>query len=191
MQRVVLRDLDPASVEYAVGTASYARGLQYVRQRAVVHMRWDSSESALHGTVRGRAGEFYATAAYFSVADGLPLEFERGHCSCPVGFNCKHAAALILAAADTDAAPAASRQSPRSVTWEQPLESLLESRLAVAGRLPERDATGHRADAVRGRPRSAGTRPCGERAVAEAAGSTGAAGQERPLGRRQFELGKT
>ena len=141
MQRVVLGDLDPASLEDAVGPASYAKGLRYARQRAVVHMRWDSSECALHGTVRGRTGEFYATTAYFALADGLPLEFQQGHCSCPVGFNCKHAAALILTAGDTDAADtgtarAASRQSPRSVAWEQPLESLLGSRLAVAGRRP-------------------------------------------------------
>jgi len=86
--------------------------------------------------VRERTGEFYRTSAYFSPADGSPLEFEQGQCSCPAGFNCEHAVALILAAADTDAARAASRQAPRSVAWEQSLESLLGSGPAVAASRP-------------------------------------------------------
>ena len=136
MQRVVLNEVDPASLEDAVGAARYATGVQYLRQRAVVHTWWDSSQSALHGMVRERTGEFYRTSAYFSPADGAPLEFEQGQCSCPAGFNCEHAVALILAAADTDTARAASRQAPRSAAWEQSLESLLGSRPAVAASRP-------------------------------------------------------
>ncbi len=143
MQRVVLPDIDPASLEDAVGAACYEKGVQYLRQRAVVHMWWDDSQTALHGTVRGRTGEFYTTTAYFSLAGGLPPEFEQGECSCPVGFNCKHVAALVLAAADTATvtartatARAALPQSPRSVAWEQSLGSLLEPRPAVAANRP-------------------------------------------------------
>ena len=136
MQRVVLRDIDPASLEEAVGAASYARGAEYARQRAVVRMWWDPSESALHGTVRGRTGEFYTTTAYFSLADGLPLEFEQGQCSCPAGFNCKHAVALILAAAEGVPPRAAPRRSPRPVAWEQSLDSLLRPRWADAASGP-------------------------------------------------------
>ena len=136
MQRVVLNEVDPASLEDAVGTARYAMGVQYLRQRAVVHTWWDSSESVLHGMVRERTGEFYRTSAHFSPADGLPLEFEQGHCSCPAGFNCEHAVALILAAADTDTVRAVSRPSPRSAAWEQSLESLLGSRPTVAASRP-------------------------------------------------------
>src|ERR1039457_7539241 len=136
MQRVVLNDVDPASLEDAVGAARYAMGVHYLRQRAVVHTWWDSSESALHGMVRERTGELYRTSAYFLPADGLPLELEQGHCSCPAGFNCEHSVALILAAADIDTARAVSRQSPRSVAWEQSLESLLGSRAAVAASRP-------------------------------------------------------
>ena len=143
MQRVILPEIDPASIEDAVGAACYAKGVQYWRQRAVVHMWWDDAQTALHGTVHGRTGEFYTTTAYFSLVDGLPPEFEQGECSCPVGFNCKHAAALILAAADTATArtttaraavaPTASPQGgPRSVAWQAALGSLLEPRPAVA-----------------------------------------------------------
>src|ERR1035441_754743 len=80
MQRVVLNDVDPASLEDAVGAARYAMGVQYLRQRAVVHTWWDSSESALHGMVRERTGELYRTSAYFLPGPGLPLGVEHGHC---------------------------------------------------------------------------------------------------------------
>ena len=118
-----LRGVDLGIVD-AVGTASYTMGAQYARQRAVVQMRWDPSERALFGTVRGRGG-LYTTAAYF---DESSSEFELGQCSCPVRFNCKHVAALVLAALDSRHPPAAPGRSPRPVTWEQSLGSLLESR---------------------------------------------------------------
>jgi superfamily II DNA or RNA helicase len=136
MQRLMLRGLDPASLEDAVGGACYARGAQYARQRAVIDMRWDPAQSALHGTLHEGTGEFYTTTAYFSPDDGLPPEFVQGHCSCPVGFNCGHAVALVLAAADPGTASTASRPGPRSLAWEQSLESLLESRPAVAANRP-------------------------------------------------------
>jgi hypothetical protein len=128
-----LRDVDPLGIVDAVGTASYTMGAQYARQRAVVQMRWDPSERALFGTVRGRGG-LYTTAAYF---DESSPEFELGQCSCPVGFNCKHVAALVLAALDSRHPPAVPGRSPRPVTWEQSLGSLLESRpVAPASQSP-------------------------------------------------------
>ena len=55
-------------------------------------------DTALRGTVRGQGGNVYQAAAFFSLADGLPAEFEMGECSCPVEFNCKHVVALVLSA---------------------------------------------------------------------------------------------
>src|SRR6266705_7213333 len=98
MLRAMLPDFDAATFADAVGAASFARGFQYAQQRAVVHAEWDSADHALRGLVRGSSGNFYATAAFFSLTGGLPPEFELGECSCPVGFNCKHAVALVLAA---------------------------------------------------------------------------------------------
>src|SRR5260370_32736187 len=154
MQRVVLPDVDLESVVAAVGATSYAKGTQYVRRRAVVSMAWDAARSTLHGTVRGREDHPYSTEAFFSFGDEYSLEFVHGQCSCPVGYNCKHVAALILAAASpvTGPAPAASvptapalaaaapattmrnaaaragsPQVSRSGSWERSLESLLGS----------------------------------------------------------------
>ena len=140
MQRVVLGDVDPASVEDAVGAACYARGAHDARQRAVVQMWWDAGRRTLLGTVHGSTGEFHTTVVYFSLGARSRLEFEHGECDCPAGFNCQHAVALALTATDTATAAArtatpraASPRSPRSVAWEQSLESLLEPRPAAAG----------------------------------------------------------
>ena len=131
MTRVVLGGVDTAGLVDVVGGASYARGVAYYQQGAVGRVWWDASRSALAGTVRGRTGEIYSTTAFFMLADGLPPQFEDGRCSCPVGFNCKHVVALILAGAGAPAgaggstvpAPRAAGADP--VSWERSLDSLL------------------------------------------------------------------
>jgi superfamily II DNA or RNA helicase len=125
MQRVILPGFDPATLVATVGATCFARGVQYAQQRAVVHVQWDPPELALHGMVRGSTGEFYATAAYFSQFGDLPHEFERGECSCPVGLDCKHAVALILAATGYATGQAPPRPVPRPVAWQESLDSLL------------------------------------------------------------------
>ncbi len=136
MQPVVLDEIDLASLAEAVGAASFEMGFQHVRQQAVVRLTWESSRSALRGTVRGRAGEFYAAAAYFSRVPGLPLEFAVSECSCFIECDCEHVAALVLAATEAGAAQAAPHQDPRSASWEQSLDALLESRPAGAASRP-------------------------------------------------------
>src|SRR5262245_15454235 len=97
MRRVVVLDIDYSSVEDVVGSASYARGLQYAQHKAVSRVRWESSKNALTGSVRGSRGERYSATAYF-LRRGRTLEFDQGICSCPVGYNCKHTVALTLSA---------------------------------------------------------------------------------------------
>ncbi len=91
-------------------------------------MQWNSAEGTLRGTVRGRAGDFYAATAYFSSFDGDGLEWEQGECDCPVGFNCKHVAALVLTAVDAERSQPAPARVPQPPTWEQSLNSVLTPR---------------------------------------------------------------
>ncbi len=139
VQRDVEVDIDPASLAEAVDPGSYERGLQYVRQHAVVRALWKLSAGALAGTVRGQYGNVYTTTARFSCPDGLVHRFERGECSCPVRYNCKHVVALVLTAtgalgpdgkghakemgAPEDEATAGAGHA----MWEQSLDSLLAS----------------------------------------------------------------
>ena len=118
-------EFDLASLRRATGGGSYARGAEYARQGAVLHARWDPEDNALRGMVRGHRTNVYETAAFFSLADGLPAEFEMGECSCPVEFSCKHVVALVLSALAPERPGTARPESPQPHAWEQSLESLL------------------------------------------------------------------
>jgi len=118
-------EFDLASLRRVTGGGSYARGAEYARQGAVVRARWDPEDNALRGMVRGHSTSVYETAAFFSLADGLPAEFEMGECSCPVEFSCKHVVALVLSALAPGPAGTARPESPPPPGWEQSLESLL------------------------------------------------------------------
>ena len=139
MQRDVKVDIDTASLAEAVDPGTYERGVQYVRQHAVVRALWKLSAGALAGTVRGQYGNIYTTTARFSSADGLVHRFERGECSCPVRFDCKHVVALVLTAtgalrpdgkehaAETGAPADEATAGAGQAMWEQSLASLLTS----------------------------------------------------------------
>ena len=118
-------EFDLASLRRVTGGGSYARGAEYARQGAVVHARWEPEDNALRGMVRGHSTSVYETAAFFSLADGLPAEFEMGECSCPVEFSCKHVVALVLSALAPESSGAARPESPQPPAWEQSLESML------------------------------------------------------------------
>ncbi|HXZ75764.1 MAG TPA: hypothetical protein VEH31_33520, partial [Streptosporangiaceae bacterium] len=126
MRQVMVLEFDLASLRRVTGGGSYARGAEYARQGAVVHARWDPEDNALRGMVRGHSTSVYETAAFFSLADGLPAEFEMGECSCPVEFSCKHVVALVLSALAPGSPGTAWPESPRPPAWEQSLESLLD-----------------------------------------------------------------
>ena len=123
-----LRDLGLYEVEIAVGPRSYDRGRAYARGGRVLKLAWDADAEALTGAVLGR-GALYDTTAFFAAARDGELRFEEGECSCPVGYNCKHVAALVIAAADGRVASRPLRLLPApeaSPAWERPLRALLE-----------------------------------------------------------------
>jgi superfamily II DNA or RNA helicase len=80
-------------------------------------------------------GALYDTAAFFTAdADGA-LGFDDGECTCPIGYNCKHVAAIVITATDgRDAGgPRAKRRPPLRVAttaqqhaWENPLRALID-----------------------------------------------------------------
>ena len=142
MQFVALPDqswpaIDATSLVAAAGATSYDRGVQYLRQGAVTRMSWDRGLHELHGSVRGSAGSWYETVAYFHPARPSVLEFDQGQCSCPVGFDCKHVVALVLAAAQAQLARTGPKRSAgakaRALTWEQSVQSWLEPQTAPGG----------------------------------------------------------
>ncbi|MGA2163820.1 MAG: DEAD/DEAH box helicase, partial [Solirubrobacteraceae bacterium] len=148
-------DLGLAAVEATVGSTSFGRGRSYARGNRVLKLEWDPDTATLTGSVVGK-GALYDTAAFFT-ADGESLEFEDGECTCPVGYNCKHVAAIVIAATDGRGAgrPRGKQRAPLLATalrgtqhpplqvvktappsWEQPLRALIDAPAAQASGNP-------------------------------------------------------
>ena len=96
-ERTTLATFATDDIERAVGEVPYLRGLDYFRRGMVCWVEF-GGPGRIHGEVSGSRPKPYAVVAkYESGSDGTPVPVE-GHCSCPVGFNCKHTAAVLLAA---------------------------------------------------------------------------------------------
>lgn len=63
---------------------------------AVTNMTWQGA--TLSGDVQGSQPHPYRTRVRFRTDGGSP--WAQGDCTCPVGRNCKHVAALLLAELD-------------------------------------------------------------------------------------------
>ncbi|MHB1809648.1 MAG: DEAD/DEAH box helicase [Solirubrobacteraceae bacterium] len=94
-----LDEVELPTVEAAVGARSFQRGSSYARGNRVLRIEWDPGTTTLTGSVVGH-GALYETAAFFAAAtDGESAPtFRDGECTCPVGYNCKHVAAIVIAA---------------------------------------------------------------------------------------------
>jgi superfamily II DNA or RNA helicase len=134
-------DFDLAEVQEECGAAAFKRGQAYARAHRVLSPSWDEEELVLDARVVGN-GAIYETSAQFSRPDeddDAPLTFEEGECSCPVGWNCKHVAALVISAAGDPGEPGerrareargkplapASPPPPQPPSWEAPLRALI------------------------------------------------------------------
>ncbi len=125
MRIVTLPGIDLASLKDVVGFPAYSRGEQYARRKVVTHVQWDDHEQTLDGLVLGQSGDYYETIAYFVTTRAKGLRVEHGECGCPVGYNCKHVAALVLSAVPVGGGTA-EQGNTRQPAWRRSLDSLLD-----------------------------------------------------------------
>ncbi|MDQ6804851.1 MAG: DEAD/DEAH box helicase [Actinomycetota bacterium] len=130
-----LGDIELSEVEEAVGSRSFTRGRAYVRDNKVLALEWDEDAEALTGSVLGQ-GTLYSTTAFFAPDRDGVLGFDDGECSCPVRQNCKHVAALAIAASDGTGAGRSKRggrprrpvaTDTRLRSWETSLLGLIDA----------------------------------------------------------------
>lgn len=133
-------------IRKAVGNTAFSRGQEYAESDRVLLV--EQSEDMIEGQVVGSGRNIYTQEIDVAV-NGRQLHIE-GDCSCPVGYNCKHVAAVLIeylrAHAPVDTAvpePAAGKSAPQkpaqplsfaASSWLQRLES------AVAAAIPKSDA---------------------------------------------------
>jgi superfamily II DNA or RNA helicase len=100
--RAIVVDLDELLISFTAATVS--RGLAYVKQRRVRDATWSDDGLALTGRCSGSGDNAYRVAARFEL-HGAGVRLARTECSCPVSVYCKHAVALLIAAASSESRP--------------------------------------------------------------------------------------
>ncbi|MEA3127677.1 MAG: hypothetical protein QOD67_4696, partial [Caballeronia sp.] len=84
---------DTAQIIKWLGSHTVAKARGYVDE--VTRLHWD--DDVLRAHVQGTQRKPYTVEVMFNDRNGAISA--QGHCSCPVGFGCKHAAAVLLASA--------------------------------------------------------------------------------------------
>ncbi|USE34300.1 DEAD/DEAH box helicase [Endozoicomonas sp. SCSIO W0465] len=78
-------------------TTTLQRGRDYFRKNKVSQLELDEDQDMLLGLVRGSGRKTYEVEIFFYDHDDPEEDNLEGFCSCPVGYNCKHTVALLLA----------------------------------------------------------------------------------------------
>lgn len=87
-----------------VGSQVFSRGERYARNGNVVEMVWPESGTRLLGRVAGSTDTPYSVTVSFAVSMSGAVMNVSAVCSCPVGRNCKHVAAVLIVARRPDVA---------------------------------------------------------------------------------------
>jgi superfamily II DNA or RNA helicase len=93
----VITPADQEVLEQLVGTATFERGSGYAHGGAVRNRTWSPGGTRVVGEVQGGAARPYVASAELIRSPSKRLSDFHATCTCPVGFNCKHAVALVLA----------------------------------------------------------------------------------------------
>ncbi|WP_104083457.1 DEAD/DEAH box helicase [Cryobacterium sp. Y11] len=86
-----------------VGSQSFSRGERYARNGHVTEQSWAPSGTQLTGRVSGTSPQPYTVLVSFTLNAAGQAVRASGTCTCPMGSNCKHVAALLLASRSTPA----------------------------------------------------------------------------------------
>ncbi|HET9872667.1 MAG TPA: DEAD/DEAH box helicase [Propionibacteriaceae bacterium] len=94
--------LDNDAILAMAGYESFARGLVYARSGHVLGVRYDPETRVVSGQVRGSGRDVYSTVVRLHSNNPGAVPVHRGHCTCPVALDCKHAAAVLVVARTID-----------------------------------------------------------------------------------------
>jgi superfamily II DNA or RNA helicase len=93
----VISSADARVLERVVGSATFARGSGYARAGAVRKCTWSPGGTHVVGEVQGGERKPYVATVTLTRSRSKVLSGFEATCTCPVGVNCKHAVALVLA----------------------------------------------------------------------------------------------
>ncbi|WP_418607265.1 SWIM zinc finger family protein [Georgenia sp. SUBG003] len=113
----------------AVGPQAFARGIGYARSGKVSWLTSDPERRVLYAEVQGTDAHPYQTLVQVGDAHGARLS--TGRCTCPVAVDCKHVAAVLVAARD-ELTPLSRTARP----WERLLADVVEDERTDGGDVP-------------------------------------------------------
>ncbi len=123
---------DAEVLEELVDDATFSRGLAYAQSGAVKSRTWSPARTRVVGEVQGSAPRPYVASVNLVRDEDGVLTGISATCTCPVGYDCKHALALVLADGTDEAVAPAPMLSlvgaePPGVgdDWELPLQPLV------------------------------------------------------------------
>ncbi|MGH3357484.1 MAG: SWIM zinc finger family protein, partial [Nocardioidaceae bacterium] len=119
MPDVMTLPSDPA-IREVVGAAAFLRGSAYAHEGRVDKLQVSHRAGTIFAHVVGTAARPYQTIV---VIDDETAGISA-HCTCPVGGDCKHAAAAIIAARNEVATQAV---GPDADGWRGPLDDLVRA----------------------------------------------------------------
>src|SRR5271156_4990725 len=91
-----MMDITHDLIRATVSANAYAAAQAYVRAGRVRALQADPGTNSISAKVQGSASKPYAQTIEIGTSRaGKPVV--HGDCSCPVGFNCKHVAAVLMA----------------------------------------------------------------------------------------------
>ncbi len=126
MQLLMYPSIDLDSTVDALAAGTWRRGVSYARQGRVLSCVWDPKLHKLFGAVSGSQDRIYTTTVRLLPADTDTWDVEGGSCSCPMQVNCKHVAAIVVAAAwPTEMRAQRIPPPPAPPAWRQSLDALL------------------------------------------------------------------
>jgi len=137
----VLTAAEERALTRVVGSTTFARGRAYARDGAVRGGQWTNDRTRLSGEVQGGDLSPYSVSVVVRRSTSDRIVDIDAACTCPVGSNCKHAVALLIACSAQPSAsrgagskttgpksakPAAKRTKPtKPPGWEGPLHRLM------------------------------------------------------------------
>ncbi len=125
---------DRRDIQRNIGEPAFTRGAAYWRSGQVVSAEF-LSPNAVAGVVAGSGGQRYRQAIEIGGPRGAGRRRIDGECTCPVSYNCKHVAAVLLSVASAPLAGGRGVADARETSPESPLPAALRvwlDRMAAA-----------------------------------------------------------
>ena len=126
--------VDVTDIIRVVGGAAFQRGQGYAKSGAVEFLEWDATAGVLRARVRGSAPAPYQVLLQLEEKRQGDYRLLDNHCSCPLGYDCKHVAAAAL---QSNTGHLLSRHEltpvqPRVPDWQESLQTLISADLSAS-----------------------------------------------------------